>query len=70
MNLPDANYYPIPDEILTGTIEAMRELYRRLELEAVALAGGLKSPEAERLAQERLKDAEAVEKLYQHYLNL
>lgn len=61
--------YPIPDELLTATIEALRVLYTRLEVEAAALAG-LKSPEAEQLAQERLEDAEVAEKLFNYYLNL
>ena len=55
--IPDQSY-PIPDEILTATIEALRNYTLRLEAEAVMLAG-LKSPEAEKLAQERL-EAEAV----------
>ena len=61
--------YPIPDQNLTATIEALREFYTRLEIEAAALAT-LKSPEAERLAQERLKDAEMAEKLFEFYLSL
>lgn len=58
--------YAIPADILTATIEAMRALYTRLEVEAVALAG-LKSPEAEKLAQERLEDAEVAEKLFDFF---
>jgi len=58
--------YAIPADILTATIEAMRVLYTRLEVEAVALAG-LKSPEAEKLAQERLEDAEVAEKLFDFF---
>lgn len=61
--------YPIPSDILTNTIEALREFYTRLEVEAAMLAG-LRSPEAERLAQERLEDAEVAEKLFEFYLNL
>lgn len=61
--------YPIPDDLLTATIEALRVLYMRLEVEAAALAG-LKSPEAERLAQERLEEAEEAEKLFNYYLHL
>lgn len=61
--------FEIPQEILTATIEALRVLYTRLEVEAAALAG-LKSPEAEKLAQERLEDAEVAEKLCDFYLDL
>lgn len=66
---PETVKYPIPANILTATIEAMRNFYTRLEVEAAALAG-LKSPEAEQLAQERLEDAEVAEKLFNFYINL
>lgn len=66
---PETVKYPIPSEILTATIEALRNFYTRLEVEAAALAG-IKSPEAERLAQGRLEDAEVAEKLFEFYLNL
>lgn len=69
MKPPEPVKFAIPDEILTATIEAMRVLYTRLEAEAEALAG-LKSPEAERLAQRRLEDAEMAEKLCDFYLSL
>lgn len=61
--------YPIPSDLLTATIEALRVLYTRLEVEAAALVT-LKSPEAEKLAQERLEDAEVAERLFEFYLNL
>ena len=61
------NKYPIPDEILTDTIEALRNLQTRLEVEAAALA---KLPAAHSLAQKRLRDAERAERLFQFYLNL
>lgn len=61
--------YPLPAEFITATIEALRVLNTRLEVEAAALAG-LKSPEAEKLAQERLKDAETAEELCDFYLSL
>jgi len=54
---------------LTATIEALRVLFLRLEVEAAALAG-LSSPEAERLAQKRLEEAEKAEKLFDYYINL
>lgn len=66
--IPDQSY-PIPDEILTATIEALRNYTLRLEAAAVMLAG-LKSPEAEKLAQERLEDAEVAEKLFHYFLSL
>ena len=66
---PETVKYPIPSNTLTATIEALRVLYIRLEVEAAALAT-LKSPKAERLAQERLEDAEATEKLFEFFLNL
>ena len=59
----------IPSSILTDTIELMQAYSIRLEAEAAALAG-LKSPEAERLARKRLKDAEAAEKLFNFYIGL
>lgn len=59
----------IPSSILTDTIELMQAYSIRLEVEAAALAG-LKSPEAERLARKRLKDAEAAEKLFNFYIGL
>jgi len=54
---------------LTASIEALRVLYLRLEVEAAALAR-LKSPEAEKLAQKRLEEAEEAEKLFDYYINL
>lgn len=68
MNLPDVKY-SIPADILTATIETMRDYSRLLEAEAAALAK-LKSPEAEKLTQERLDDAEVAKKLFEFYLNL
>lgn len=63
------NKYAIPDEILTDTIEALREYRLRLEIEAAALAI-LESQEAEHLSQERLENAEEARKLFEFYLNL
>lgn len=69
MKTPEPVKYPLPAEFITATIEALRVLYLRLEVEAAALAG-LNSPEAEKLAQERLKDAETAEELCDFYLSL
>lgn len=66
---PETVKYPIPQDILTATIEAMRDYTRLLEAEAAALAW-LKSPEAVKLAQKRLEDAEVAGKLFEFYLNL
>lgn len=68
MNLPEVKY-SIPSELLTATIEAMRDYSRLLEAEAAALAR-LESPEAAKLARERLRDAEVAKKLFEFYLNL
>lgn len=68
MNLPEVKY-SIPSDILTSTIEAMRDYSRLLEAEAAALAR-LESPDAEKHAQERLEDAEVARKLFEFYLNL
>lgn len=68
MNLLEVKY-SIPADILIDTVEAMRDYSRLLEAESAALAK-LKSPEAEKLAQERLEDAEAARKLFEFYLHL
>lgn len=61
--------FPIPQDILTSTIEAMRDYQLRLEVEAAALAG-LNDPAAQELAQERLEQARRVKTLFQHYSQL
>lgn len=61
--------YAIPDEILTPTIELLRETQLRLELEATALLS-LDSPQSCTLAQERLEQALTARKLFEFYLNL
>lgn len=61
--------FPIPQHILTATIEAMRDYQLRLQAEAAALAG-LDSREARTLAQERLEQAETVGRLFDHYAGL
>lgn len=61
--------FPIPQDILTSTIEAMRDYQLRLEVEATALAG-LNDPAAQELAQERLEQARRVKTLFQHYSQL
>lgn len=61
--------FPIPQDILTSTIESMRDYQLRLEVEAAALAG-LTDPAAQELAQERLEQAGRVKTLFQHYSRL
>lgn len=61
--------FAIPQEILTATIEAMRNFMLFLEMEAASLAR-LDSQEARELAQERLEDAKVVEGLYCFYGDL
>lgn len=58
--------YPIPADILTATIEAMRDLKVRYESDACALAG-LKSQQAHELVQERLESAQVATGLYDFY---
>lgn len=58
--------YPIPADILTATIESMRELKARYEADACALAG-LSGPHARELAQERVEEAEVAAGLYDFY---
>ena len=61
--------FPIPSEILENTIECSRDYPLRLQIEAAALAG-LDSPQAKALAQERLKQAEDVWAMFEHYVSL
>jgi len=61
--------FAIPQETLTQTIEAIRELTLRLEIDASALAL-LQSRESAILAEERLEQAETVRQLFEFYLNL
>ena len=61
--------FAIPQDVLTATIEAMRNLMLFLETEAAALAR-LDSDEARELAQERLEDAKVAEGLYCFYGDL
>lgn len=61
--------FPIPSEILENTIEYSRDYTLRLQIEAAALAG-LDSPQAKTLAQERLKQAEDVWAMFEHYVSL
>ncbi len=63
---PKAVKYPIPAEILTATIEAMRDLKARYEADACALAR-MDSPQARELAQERVEEAEVATGLYDFY---
>lgn len=66
---PETTQYAIPVEILTATIEAMRDLQARYEADACALAK-LEGAQAGDLAQERLEDAEVATGLYNFYLGL
>ena len=61
--------YPIPADILTATIEAMRDLKARYEADACALAR-LSGPQARELAQERVEEAAATAGLYDFYGSL
>ncbi len=61
--------YLIPGNILAATIDAMRELESRYQAEAAALAR-LDSPEARKLAQERVKSANVATGLFNFFLGL
>ena len=61
--------YPIPQEILTATIEAMRDLESYYESDACALAR-LNSKQAKELARERLESAGVASGLFTFYLRL
>ena len=61
--------YPIPQEILTATIEAMRDLESYYESDACALAR-LNSKQAKELARERLESAGVARGLFTFYLRL
>lgn len=61
--------FPIPGHILHTTIEGSRDYLLRLEVEAAVLAG-MDSPQARELAQERLKQAEDVREMFEHYVSL
>lgn len=58
--------YPIPQEILSATIEAMRDLKAYYEGDACAVAR-VDSEQARELAQERLESAEVATGLYDFY---
>lgn len=58
--------YPIPADILTATIEAMRDLKAYYAGDACALAR-LDGTQAQELAQERLESAEIATGLYDFY---
>ena len=61
--------FPIPGDILQTTIEGSRDYLLRLEVEAAALAG-MDSPQARALAQKRLKQAEDIREMFEHYISL
>lgn len=61
--------FAIPPETLTQTIEALRELQLRLEIDASALAL-IQSRESSLLAEERLEQAETVRQLFEFYVHL
>lgn len=61
--------YPIPGDILTATIEAMRDLQAYYESDACALAH-LESQSAKELAQERIESAEVASGLFGFFLSL
>lgn len=56
----------IDQELLTATIEAMRDLQAYYEADACALAR-MDSPHARKLAQERLESAGVASGLYSFY---
>lgn len=58
----------ISQEMLTETIESMRELRARYETEAWSSAR-LPSVQAQKLAQERLEAAEQAGKLFDFFIN-
>lgn len=69
MSDQDTLMIPVSVHMLCDTIEYTRELTLRLQIEAAALAG-LDSPQAKALAQERLKQAEDVWAMFEHYASL
>ena len=66
---PRETRYPIPADILTATIEAMRNLKARYEADACALAW-LDGPQARELAQVRVEEAAVAAGLYDFYGSL
>lgn len=58
--------YHIPQDVLSATIEAARDLMAYYEADACALAK-LDSPQAKELAQERLESAGVATSLYDFY---
>ena len=61
--------FPIPQDGLTATIEALRDLEGYYESDACALAR-LDSKQAKELAQERLESAGVASGLFTFYLGL
>ncbi|MCR1911012.1 hypothetical protein [Flavonifractor plautii] len=61
--------FPIPQDVLTATIEALRDLEGYYESDACALAR-LDSKQAKELAQERLESAGVASGLFTFYLGL
>lgn len=61
--------FPIPQDVLTATIEAPRDLEGYYESDACALAR-LDSKQAKELAQERLESAGVASGLFTFYLGL
>lgn len=59
----------IPQEVLTQTIEALRELQLRLELESDAFTR-IQSREGAIRAEERLEQAEVTRQLFEFYVHL
>lgn len=68
MNMPD-DRYPIPDEILTTTIEALREFAKRLEVEAFVYQQ-MNTNEGRLLADDRLTQAAEVKEAFEHFIHL
>lgn len=63
--------FEIESETLTATIEAMRDLQERYELEAAALARiAQECPEAHRLAVERVEAAGTARGLFDFFVGL
>ena len=61
--------FPIPQDVSTATIEALRDLEGYYESDACALAR-LDSKQAKELAQERLESAGVASGLFTFYLGL
>lgn len=68
MKMPD-NQYPTPEEILTTTIEALRELALRLEIEA-SVYQQMNTNEGRLLADDRLTRAAEVKEAFGHFIHL